>query len=154
MLNQRQNEGRNCSFQALNCLHLFRNGINSFLRPLKCYTDFRSTFLFNSIWKCWQNSTFDAKTGVNICPLFRKFGYGIVLDFWHFPEKFFGKKEILSLWKILSFWGILCPSERLSLWLKCIAMQNNFNSKQWHWFQRLWWRSNFRSPPCASWYEW
>ena len=36
-------------------------------------------------------------TGVNICPLFRKFGYGTVLDFWHFSEKFFGKKEILCL---------------------------------------------------------
>ena len=44
---------------------------------------------------------FASLAGVNICPLFRKFGYGTVLDFWHFSEKFFGKKKycVCEKWK-------------------------------------------------------
>ena len=33
---------------------------------------------------------------VNILPLFRYFGCGTVLDFWHFLEKFFGRCDIVS----------------------------------------------------------
>ena len=40
---------------------------------------------------------------VNILPLFRYFGYGIVLDFWHFSEKFFGRSDIVSLKKWKTF---------------------------------------------------
>ena len=35
--------------------------------------------------------------GVNILPLFRYFGCGTVLDFWHFSEKIFGRNDIVSL---------------------------------------------------------